>query len=464
MLRPSSIFWGLVAYILFLTGCTSPGPQATATRIIVSSTPAPLFTLVPTYTPLPEYASLFSSPTPPPPLPTIPTTPTKTPIPLDETGVELRYTIPVLGIDRRLEGKVGGQIILVDESSGVAIQRDRQGAILLELQQSLTNMVLEPLPDGCDSCVKVTYSLPFNNLSGSGWLKDPVLLASIENYMSVTLGTYFPPDTVVGLRRSASVYAPAQTAVLRADGRLWVWSATDAEIPAPLEPETVGTDFNALLADVPLNTLKTEYRVACAGVPVETLWLQQAEITKKITITCPEFALPTSLLPLYAGLDTVLQNALAGTDNPAKPAGALPLDALLDYRRADGSRLTLYADGSATVSNSDQLLYTTILSGTQISDLTTALLDSHLLQPGLTTFITPEAPTPDASPEAATATAMPISRLLVRGPNGVYDAAWPTAVLAADIATVRFSDLNSLLDTLLLQLQPPATETPTPEP
>ncbi|MBK7894724.1 MAG: hypothetical protein IPJ90_07540 [Anaerolineaceae bacterium] len=170
----------------------------------------------------------------------LPTQATKTPIPFGANVVELRLTIPSLGLDRRLQGSVNSQIVLVDERTGFAVQRDNQASVLLDLQQVLPELVTTAVPEGCDSCVRITYSLPFSGVEGEGWLRDPVLLASLENYFTITLGPHFPAAAMIGLRRSASPYAPAHTIAVMEDGRLYRWMANQAEV-APRSGGVPGT-------------------------------------------------------------------------------------------------------------------------------------------------------------------------------------------------------------------------------
>ncbi len=129
-----------LAVCLLLLGCRqppSPPPVATALPLIEGvptvAAPSPVAQLPPTFTPRP--ADMAPSPTPGPTRPPATPRPTNTPIPFDETAVELRYQIPSLGLDRRLQGNINSQIIYVDEATSLAFQRNNQASILLELQQ-----------------------------------------------------------------------------------------------------------------------------------------------------------------------------------------------------------------------------------------------------------------------------------------------------------------------------------------
>jgi hypothetical protein len=414
----------LFVWLILLFGCANPGPPPAAEDGPVA-TPRQV---PPTFTP---FVPLIPEPSPATPIAPEATAGAGSPTPsFDETVVELRYTIPALGLDRRLEGTVASKITVVDETTGASQEHSNQAAILLQLQQSLSDLELAPPPDGCQTCVRLEYSLPLSSVTASGWLQDPILLASVENYMAVMLGPHFPPATAVGLRRSASPFAPAHTVALTADGRLWRWLATDEQVADPVDADPA---LPALLGEVAAAELEAEYVVGCTGSPVETLFLNASEAPRQIFIVCPEFALPASLLPLYLQLNAALTPILAEV-SLARPPSALPLSALLDYRRADGARLTLYQDGAAIAIDTDDEVYTGTLAMTQVMSLTTGLLDSGQLQPGLSTFT-----------GAAGETAPPATSVLrLRGPAGVYDGRWQNVA-----AIAALDEVNALLDSLV---------------
>jgi len=111
---------------------------------------------------------------------------------------------------------------------------------------------------------------------------------------------------------------------------------------------------------------------------------------------------------------------------------------MLDYKRADGARLTLYLDGTAVTVAPTAEVYTSTVPLSQMDDLVGGLLDSGELSLGLGTF------------RGGTALSSPRSLLLVRGPDGVYDGQWD------DVPD--FTALNALLEALL----PAPLATPTP--
>ena len=434
--------WPVLFVLLcsWLIGCGNAAPDVPSQGAVPTSTPVvipPTFTLPPpedrvsnipvvtvTQAPLPE---------------------TSTPIPFGANVVELRLTIPSIGYDRRLQGSVSSQIIIADESNGFAIQRNNQAGVLLDLQQVLPELVLAAVPDGCESCVRLRYNLPFSGVEGDGWLRDPVLLASLENYFTTTLGPHFPAEAIVGLRRSASPYAPAHMVAVTADGRLFRWLVSEGEA-APIGVASPGllAAFDAI--DPP--ALAQQYAAPCPGSALESLFLAGREDDRLIAVVCPEFAISADLQPLYLALDVSINELLeASEDTIVRPPAGFPLAAVLDYQRIDGAQLTIFANDTAVASNpAVTQLVTTTLSSSQVISLTTDLLASGSLRTGLTTFLT-DAGT--ATPTAARTV------LLVRGPAGVYDAQWVNVTAVPELA-----ELDDLLNQLLAIEPPPVSETP----
>ncbi|WP_420644177.1 hypothetical protein [Candidatus Leptofilum sp.] len=436
----------LLLVIGTVVACTEPPvAQTPLADLPVPTSPA----IPPTFTPLPPGSELNVIPAVTVTQEPIPTRATNTPIPFGANVVELRLTIPSLGLDRRLQGSVNSQIILVDENNGFSVQRDNQASVLLDLQQVLPELVTNPVPEGCDSCVRVAYSLPFSGVDGEGWLRDPVLLASLENYFTITLGPHFPPGAIIGLRRSASAYAPAHSIAIMEDGRLFRWMANQGEV------EPAGVASPALLAayaGVDAPALSQQYAAPCPGLPLESLLLADREQERLIALVCPEFAVPFSLQSLYVALDNALNEMLTASEVtlPRPPVG-FPLTAVLDYQRIDGAQLTVFMDNTAVASlNSSQPISTTLTSS-QVISLTNNLLASGSLRTGLNTFLDNDTA---ATPEVTR------SWLLVRGPAGVYDAEW---IGTADVEVL--AELNTLLDELLSQeiSTPESTPIATPE-
>jgi hypothetical protein len=429
--------WLLFFVAGLLAGCGGDPDDMAAPPANTSLPPRPPITLQPTFTPLPTAGPLPSI-TPPPPRPTaVP----NTPIPFDETVVELRYRIPALGLDRRLQGNVAGSIIVVDEANGLARQRSNQAGILLELRSVLPTLSLALLPDDCPACVHVTFALPAQSVTGDGWLQDPVLLASIENYLAVGLGPHFPPNTVIGLRRAASPYAPAYTLSLAADGRAQGWLATEPQVdpPSPADPARVELE---LLAALPLAELRNQYVADCPGRPLETFTLQSGDDDWSGTIRCPELSLSPALLPLYLRLSDIVAERTAPVSLP-QPEPLFPLEAFIVYQRADGTSLTLFHDGALLGVAADGLAFSGALTTTLPISLTQSVINSNLLQPGYRTFLgeTAVSPTP------------PQTSLAARGPNGVLDGRWATPP-----AHPIFATLNQLLGSLINATIEPTVE------
>lgn len=440
------IFIWMISLSLF--GCANPQPNPNneePTLIPVQPSAAPARTLVPTFTPLPDVAQLPTW-TPAPDL-LLPTEEPPATINFSEPLIHLEYKIPALGLDRHLDGTISSQILVSDQLSQRTVQRNNQGNILLELQQTLPQVALASLPDGCEQCVYLKYELPLSEESDEGWLQDPVVIASLENYFSTTIGPYFPPETVVGLRRSASPYYPAHTVALTADGRVYTWLATEAQVA---EPTTANLPIEATIAALPLDQLADRYIVDCVVEPPEILYIATTAEPLEIIIRCPAYALPASLLPLYLQLDDLLTAKLADYDEgPPRPPPDFPLAAILDYKRLDGNRLTLFQDNRITVQNASQIIYTGTVTGTDIISLTANLLASGQLRPGLTTF-SDSGQSGTGTPEAIAGAS---SLLLVRGDDGVYDGEF------ADSRVAFLAELNALLDSFL-PLSDPATVNP----
>lgn len=423
------VLW--VMLIAFVMGCAAPDTATPTPEALVLPSPQPVPA---TFTPGPAIVLPTASPLPTRPATVAPLA--DTPIPFENTVVELRYQIPAIGLDRRLQGNIGSQIMLIDETTGKGQQRNNQATILLQLQQVLKDIELPAVPDGCDQCVRLSYDLPLEEKTGSGWLQDVALLASIENFMSVTLGTHFPPGTIAGLRRSASPYAPAQTMAVLEDGRLWIWQANVDTIPEPLQVE--GGFVDTVFA-VDAAALNSEYVANCQGVSLETLFLSDDADGVEIMIVCPAYALPVPLLSLYSQFDTLMTAQLTGNIEP--PPVGFPLTALLDYQRADGAQLTVYIDGTTVALDADATVFTDTLAMTQVISLTTNLIESGDVKLGLTTFES------DVSETA-------VSRLLIRGETGVFDGMWQNVRRVSTL-----DDLNALLDSYVAPvIEPEATE------
>ncbi|HSM56390.1 MAG TPA: hypothetical protein VK879_09580 [Candidatus Sulfomarinibacteraceae bacterium] len=378
----------------------------------------------------------------------------------EQPVIEFHYQIPALALDRRLEASVGGRVTVVDETQGVAAIRENQGGILLELQEALPQLELPPVPANCESCVSFSYELPLAEASRQGWLTDTVMLASVENYTSVLLGPHFPPGTQLGLRRSATPYDVAHTLALTEEGLLWRWLATDSDVAQPLPVAEVDALLPLALEELEREALAEEYRVACTGTPVETLYMSEgaalpdgdSNSQTSLTITCPAFSLPSTLLPLYLRLDALMAPLLAEQGVPRPPL-EIPLDTMVDYQRHDGARLTLTIDGDVLAMSAQEAVITDTLAAGQVISFTNALLEADTFAPGINAYVSGEAD----------------NLLLVRGPQGMVEAAWDGHSAPAAIAD-EVERLDELLEQLLGETgevdegEPDSAATATPTP
>ncbi|MFW6068897.1 MAG: hypothetical protein ACOC9E_04880 [Chloroflexota bacterium] len=366
-------------------------------------------------------------------------TPAPTPSPqrtvdFEQPVVEFRYTIPSLQLDRRLEGDVSGQVTVVDETRGVAAIRQNQGGVLLELQGVLPALEPEPLPPDCETCVAFSYELPLEDAEGEGWLQDPVLLASVENYTAALLGPHFPPDTILGLRRSATAYDVAHTLALDENGILYRWLATAGEVDEPAPVGDLAPELPQLVAELERDELQDQYVMDCVSAPVETLYIRPAEADVEgeqdgsISLSCPAFSLPWSLLPLYTRLNALLEETLEGSGIP-RPPSEVALDAVLDYRNEVGTHLVLRFDGVAQIEDDAGEAVTTTLGITDVISITDSLLESGELQPELANFVEGDF----------------TNILLVRGEQGMMEVAWQEDDVPQEIAD-EVEILEGLID------------------
>ena len=395
---------------------------------------------LPTLYPTP---SPFPTPVPTEPLPTSTPRPTATPIDFSELVVEVHFSVPGLGLERSLVGNVSSQLELTDETTDQMVTVTDAPGIMFELQQSLPEVALSELPDGCDLCVRLSYDLFLTGESGEGWLEDPVLLASFENFFSARLGPHFPPDTIVGFRRSATPYNVAHTVALTAEGNLWRWTATEGELNGP---EAAGGTLAAILNQLDLETIAEEYLGPCPeGAGFETLYLENDSGQRSVEIICPELSLPIPLVALYLTLDELADDKTADVSLP-QPEPAIPLESVLYYQRADGSRLVLYGDGRALARTEEGLTASAALAENQAINTALALADSGNLALGVVSFVADDAE----------------NVLIARGLDGVYEVSWSN--LPSANLTQVIDELDELLDELLENAESPEDGTPTATP
>ncbi len=387
---------------ILLLGCESSTKTIQDGPIGLLEAPVPtkraLPTLYPTNTALPTPTGTATRA----PLPTaIP----ETPVSFDQVVVDIRYTIPVLGLDRRIKANVSNQIEVLDEITGESVVQPNQPGVLLELQQALSDITLKELPPECESCVGFEYELPLADKAGNGWLDDARLLASIENYTAALIGPHFPENTVIGFRKSASAFREAFTMAITADGMLWRWRAVDPEIELPEANIPAQSDIFSTVDSLDFSQLSDSYIASCPdSTAKETLYLRDGSLDKEIAIYCPALSLPTSLLPVY--LELIKLEPLPLAEDISAPEPPIPLDSLLYYQREDGLILTLLQDNRLVTVDEFGATYTGTITNTLAISITTDLIENGALEIGSETL--PEEP----------------NFLVVRGPEGVYSLGW----------------------------------------
>lgn len=435
----------LLALLLLLAACDSPAPDTTrpaaVPAVVTAAQPAPTLIPIPTLFPT---ATPPAQPSPTETRPPTATSPPATPIPFGQTVVELNYRVPGLELDRNLDGNVSSELLIRDETTGRAVLRRNQAGILLELQQALLSLQLAEMPEDCPLCVELTFTLPASNLTATGWLTDTQLLASVENFTAVHLGPHFPPGTVLGLRRSASAYYPAHSAAVTGDGRVWIWRATDAAVPAPLPADSVSQSLLSTLDNLAIAELQPTYTAECDGASIDSLHINSGGNGQQTLVICPELALPAPLLPLFGPLVGLMEEALGDTFL-TPPARLFPLHGLLGYRRADGAELILFDDGRLEAVDAGGRPLTGTVALSELISLTTTLVDSGQLN-----TMGAAGPVYEAGSNT----------LVVRGPEGLLSYQWPPA--AAGHAAV--APAVQRLDTLLESLLDAAVSEPTPTP
>ncbi len=432
---------------------TNPAGASTTTSISAppTRTPVQIPTLYPTLTPPPPPTAL--------PTPTLANTPTpQSPADLTTLVLTFRYEIPVLGLDRSVEANAGGRIVLRDEVTGREIVLTNQGPVMEEMAGALSSLELDPIPEDCAGCVRFSYELPANGETGGGWLRDPVLLASVENYTAANLGPHFPAGTIAGLRRSATPFDPAHSIAVTTAGLLWRWLANVESVSAPVATgnyAALATAVNQLPA-LSLDSLQAQYTVDCPLTSRENLFLNPAgvagagsEATEtatgpplELSIICPGFSLPGILVPLYTGLDNALAETLAA-DPLTPPPLELPLDMMIDYQRADGARLTVRHNGQMVGQEQLGRTFTTTLPVSTVMTLTTGMAATGRMLSGVEQYTAGELP----------------HLLLVRGPFQMWELGWRE--LAPPDLRPFIAQLDRFLDRLINPVSTPAAgETP----
>lgn len=439
----------LVFSALLLAGCDRNGESARRTAISSGEQVEGIQLegeIVPTIYPS---RTIPATSTPKLPAATSTPSPTTTPIDYQQIAVVLRYHVPGIGLDRSISANISSQIELKDAATDEVVNISNQPHVLIELQQVLKDIELEPVPSNCTMCVRIEYELPMAGESGSGWLQDKRLLASLENYTAVLMGPHFPVGTIMGLRRSATLFHAAHTVALTEDGQVWHWKANDSrfESPGVFEGDLISL-LNAR-DDLDPETLRNRYVTTCPQGPgFEELYLPGGEEDINIRLTCPELTLPGSLLPIYVQLDALV-NEYIELDQTQIPEPTVPLSATLQFKRSDGLNLTIFQDNSVSVIDAQGQVFTGTISNTIVSSVTHELITRELLQPGVVDTL-----------EQTWA-----NNIFVRGQGDVYETGW------FDEIRPELADFLAWLEDLIVQIQLPPQEeevpnngAPTPSP
>lgn len=406
----------ILAAFLFAVGCGGSAPEQpeseagdSASRVII--TVAPLPSLYPTTT---RPAAVTSENAVESLQEPATRAPTSTPVDLNEPVLTLSLQIPEINFDRSITGNVAGAVTLTDENSADSVVLARSGRLLAEIRAALLETTIDPLPaEGCDRCVQIEFALPADGLEQSGWLRDPILIASLEFLFANSLGPHFPPDTAIGFYRSASGYTVAHTVAILNDGAVYRWVGPDDQLLDQIEYESGEIEeVIASIEQLPLRLWEDDYTALCPSYPLEILYLRPPSEVKEIDIQCPELTLPTTLIPIYERVNQFTADILAEERNIPFPEQPLPLEAVVFYLRPDSAALTIFADGSVIASDPAGNLQNTVIPLEFIEPLIDDLTNSDVLPRGVEVLINPQN---SQNFEEL---------LLVRGELGVYELPW----------------------------------------
>ncbi len=349
----------------------------------------------------------------------------------EQPVVEVRYQIPALGLDREIVGNVSGQIEIIDRASGNRLMKRDQAGVILQLQQILPQVDMETPPEDCRLCVLLDFELPMANQSGSGWLQNIQLLASLENYTAANIGPHFPPGTVFGLRRSATPYYAAHTVAITSDGLVWNWTAIEDQISDGRPTPPFDTEILTALEELVQEDIKANYAAACPdGSGVETLRLNLGDLDQSIQLICPELALPASLEPIYVELLSMANESIED-EQLEKPGSDITVDTVVHMSRQDGLMMNVLSDNQVTIANSDGITATGVISSSLALSLTEQLASSVDLQQGVDDYLNGTSS----------------NTLIFRGFDSLYEANWDDMMPESLVSVVRL--LETIASTLL---------------
>jgi hypothetical protein len=430
--------FGAIGLVSACGGEAAPEPPATEQAAPIAQGIRVLPTLYPTATQFPSPAPVATSTPQPTSAPT-------TEVAFDQLVVDVTYTIPALDLNRRIRGNVAGEIEVSDESTGASVTLKNRPGVIVEMQQALPQATIDDLPADCDSCVQIGYELPLTNQSGQGWLRDTQLLASLENYTAVALGPHFPPGTIAGLRREATVYEVAHSAAITSQGEVWSWTATEQQVDQPVISDSIAGVTAGYMASIDWSSLPTSVGYICfEGGGSESLLLIGPEGAVAVQVRCPELYLPGQLVPIYSALSESVAGRL-GVGEVSPPELPMTLDTVVLYRRVDGSTLSLLQRGTVNVKDAAGGSYTLTLTTTQTLSLTESLFGSPLLQEGPSAIFESDAG----------------NVILVRGPDMVYELTWTNP---ADIPQDLIRPWDELLERAIQDSGPGSGQEPSPAP
>jgi len=299
----------------------------------------------------------------------------------------------------------------------------------------LNGLVLEPVPDGCERCVFLSYELPFDGQQGSGWLQDPILIASMERLFTNGLGPHFPPDTILGLQRRTSGYTIGHTAAVLADGTVWAWNAPDGMIGEPIQlSDEALAEIAALEANPDWSAV---YETTCAYFPEETVQIGEV----RVDVVCPELSLPLSLIPAYSAINTYTIDSLLDERNLPIPAQALPLTARIYYERLDGASVTIFADGYYLIQKGADELADGRIRVEEVDGFANQILATEVVPLGVTLITQGEILNEQDGVELETGEREYEEIILVRSDLGVHEFGWSNGVGQSLVQAITVLDV-----------------------
>ena len=216
------------------------------------------------------------------------------------------------------------------------------------------------------------------------------MLASLENYTAAHLGPHFPPGAVFGLRQSATAEHVARTVTVTESNRLWVWRATDEQVP-PATSTGLIRDLRQVMPDSHiLSDLENPRSTGCpTGPGVENLLIVYENETLNYEFSCPQLSMASSLLPVYRQLADQASGEREDTESTSTDH-LVKLESIIEYHLLDGTGFSVNSDGSAILRNSEGISKTAILTPSLVISATNRLIDNEFLNEGIDNFLITE--------------------------------------------------------------------------